>query len=66
MLKALGAARKKTDRLDARKSAGVVRGGWLPVCWAAPPQIRELVVRQAVRGNNKIAGLWSVGDEDQG
>ena len=32
MRKALGAARKQTGRLDARKIAGMVRGGWLPVC----------------------------------
>ena len=66
MRKALGAARKQTGRLDARKIAGMVRGGWLPVCQAVPPQIHNLVVWQAVRRNNQIAGLCSVGDADQG
>ena len=32
MLKALRAARKQTDRLNARKIAGMVRGNWSPVC----------------------------------
>jgi transposase len=66
MLKAIGAAKKKSDRIDARKIADMLRCDLLPVCYVAPPLIRELrrllryrnlVVRQAVRMQNKIAGL---------
>jgi transposase len=66
MLKAIGAAKKKSDRIDARKIADLLRCDLLPTCYVAPPLIRELrrllryrnlVVRQAVRMQNKIAGL---------
>ena len=66
MMKAIGAAKKKSDRIDARKIADMVRCNWLPVCYVAPAELRELrrllryrnlVVRQAVRMKNKIAGL---------
>jgi transposase len=66
MLKAIGAAKKKSDRIDARKIADMLRCDLLPACYVAPPLIRELrrllryrnlVVRQAVRMQNKIAGL---------
>jgi hypothetical protein len=44
----------------------MVRCDWLPVCYVAPPEVRELprllryrclVVRESVRMKNKIAGL---------
>ena len=66
MMKAIAASKKKNDRLDARKIADMVRCDLLPACYVAPAEIRELrrllryrnlVVRQAVRLKNKIAGL---------
>jgi len=66
MMKAIGASKKKTDRLDARKISNMVRCDLLPACWVAPPEIRELrrmlryrnlVVEQAVQMKNKISGL---------
>lgn len=66
MMKAIAASKKKTDRIDARKIADMVRCDLLPACYVAPSEIRELrrmlryrnlVVRQAVRMKNKIAGL---------
>jgi len=66
MMKAIGAAKKKSDRLDARKIADLVRCNLLPVCYVAVPEIRELrrilryrnvVVAQAVRMKNKMSGL---------
>jgi transposase len=66
MLKAIAASKKKNDRLDARKIADLVRCDLLPACYVAPGYIRELrrllryrnlVVAQAVRLKNKIAGL---------
>jgi transposase len=65
-MKAITAAKKKSDRIDASKIADMVRCNLLPACYVAPPLIRELrrllryrnlVVRQAVRMQNKIAGL---------
>jgi len=66
MLKAIAASKKKNDTLDARKIADLVRCHLLPACYVATPQIRELrrllryrnlVVRESVRMQNKIAGL---------
>lgn len=66
MMKAIGASKKKNDRLDARKIADLVRCNLLPICYVAPPEIRELrrllryrnlVVTQAVQMKNKISGL---------
>jgi len=66
MMKAIGASKKKNDKLDARKTADLVRCNLLPECWVAPPEIRELrrmlryrhmVVHQAVQAKNKISGL---------
>ena len=66
MMKAIGASKKKNDRLDARKVADLVRCNLLPACWVAPSEIRELrrilryrnlVVQQAVQMENKISGL---------
>src|SRR5882672_11324913 len=65
MLKAIAASKKKNDILDARKIADLVRCHLLPACYVASPQIRELrrllryrnlVVRESVRMQNKIAG----------
>jgi len=66
MMKAIGAAKKKNDRLDARKIADLVRCNLLPACYVAPPEIRDLrrmlryrnlVVGQAVRMKNRMSGL---------
>jgi transposase len=66
MMKAIAASKKKNDQLDARRIADLVRCNLLPTCYVAPAEIRELrrllryrnlVVRQAVRQKNKIAGL---------
>ena len=66
MMRAIAAGKKKNDQIDARTIADMVRCGWLPVCYVAPAEIRELrrllryrslVVREAVRLKNKIAGL---------
>jgi len=66
MMKAIGASKKKNDKLDARKIADLVRCDLLPACYVAPAEIRELrqmlryrnlVVTQAVRMKNKMSGL---------
>lgn len=66
MMKAIGASKKKNDRIDARKTADLVRCNLLPVCYVAPLEIRELrrmlryrnvVVAEAVRMKNKMSGL---------
>ncbi len=66
MMKAIGASKKKNDRLDARKIADLVRCNLLPACYVAPVEIRELrrllryrnlVVAQSVRLQNKMSGL---------
>ena len=36
MMKAIGASKKKNDKLDARKTADLVRCNLLPVCYVAP------------------------------
>jgi len=65
-LKAIAASKKKNDRIDAGKIADMLRCDLLPECYMAPSWIRELrrmlryrnlVVRQAVRLKNRIAGL---------
>jgi transposase len=66
MMKAIGASKKKNDKLDARKTADLVRCNLLPVSYVAPTEIRELrrmlryrnvVVAQLVRMKNKMSGL---------
>jgi transposase len=66
MLKAIVAAKKKNDRIDARTIADLVRCNLLPTCHVASPEIRELrrllryrqlVVRESVRLQNKMARL---------
>ena len=64
MMRAIAAGKKKNDKIDARTIADMVRCDWLPVCYVAPPEVRELrrllryrglVVRESVRMKNKIA-----------
>jgi transposase len=66
MMKAIGASKKKSDRLDARKIADLVRCNLLPACYVAPLEMRELrrllryrntVVGHAVQLKNKMSGL---------
>jgi len=66
LMKAIGASKKKNDKLDARKIADLVRCQLLPACYVAPVEIRELrrllryrnlVVQQATRMKNKMSGL---------
>jgi transposase len=66
MVKAIAAAKKKNDRIDARTIADLVRCNLLPTCHVASPEIRELrrwlryrqlVIRESVRMQNKMAGL---------
>jgi transposase len=65
-MKAISAGKKKSDRIDARTIADLVRCNLLPACHVAAPRIRELrrllryrslVVSEAVRMKNKMAGL---------
>ena len=73
MMKAIGAAKKKSDKLDARKIADLVRCNLLPGCYVAPVEMRDLrrllrfrntVVRHAVQTKNKMSGmLMEVGAE---
>jgi transposase len=66
MLRAIAAAKKKNDRVDAHKIADGLRCDFLPVCYMASTEIRErrrtlryrnLLVRQTVQLKNKISGL---------
>jgi transposase len=66
MMKAIGASKKKNDRIDARKTADLVRCNLLPECYVAPAEMRGLrrllryrnvIVAQAVRMKNKMSGL---------
>ena len=66
MMKAISAAKKKNDKLDARKIADLVRCNLLPVCYVGSAEMRELrrllryrntVVAHAVRTKNKMSGL---------
>src|SRR6266581_589275 len=66
MLRAIAAAKKKNDRIDAHKIADCLRCDFLPECYMASTEIRErrrtlryrnLLVRQPVQMKNKIAVL---------
>jgi transposase len=62
----IAASKKKNNKVDARKISDLLRCNLLPECYMAPCAIREmrrmlryrnLVVRQATRMKNRIAGL---------
>ena len=64
MLRAIAAAKKKNDRIDASKICACLRCDVLPECYMASTEIRErrrtlryrnLLVRQMVQTKNKIA-----------
>src|SRR5215472_1775470 len=66
MLRAIAAAKKKNDRVDANKIADGLRCDFLPECYMASTEIRErrrtlryrnLLVRQTVQLKNRISGL---------
>jgi transposase len=66
MLRAIAAAKKKNDRIDAAKIADCLRCDFLPECHMAPTEIRDrrrvlryrnLLQRQAVQMKNRISGL---------
>ena len=66
MLRAIAAAKKKNDRIDANKICDCLRCDFLPECYLASTDIRErrrtlryrnLLVRQMVQMKNKIAVL---------
>src|SRR6202040_4031214 len=66
MLRAIAAAKKKNDRIDASKIADCLRCDFLPESYMASTEIRErrrtlryrnLLVRQVVQMKNKIAVL---------
>lgn len=66
MLKAISASKKKNDRVDAEKIADLLRCDLLPTCYMAGSESRQqrrvlryrnLVLSEATRMKNKIAGL---------
>jgi len=66
MLRAIAAAKKKNDRIDASKIADCLRCDFLPECYMASTEIRDrrrtlryrnLVLRQTVQMKNRISGL---------
>ena len=66
MLRAIAAAKKKNDRIDAGKIADCLRCDFLPECHLAPTPIRDrrrvlryrnLVQRQSIQMKNRISGL---------
>jgi transposase len=65
-MKAIACGKKKSDRLDARTIADLLRCNLLPTCYVLSPQMRDLrrllryrhlVVSESVRMQNKMAGL---------
>jgi len=65
-VRAIAAAKKKNDRIDANKIADCLRCDFLPECYMASTEIQErrrtlryrnLLVRQVVQMKNKIAVL---------
>lgn len=65
-MKAISAGKKKSDKLDARTLADLLRANLFPACYVMPPEweglrrqmrFRRMVVEQAVRFKNKTAGL---------
>jgi len=64
--RAIAAAKKKNDRIDAAKIAACLRCDFLPQCHIAPTEIRNrrrilryrnLMQRQTVQMKNRISGL---------
>ena len=66
MLRAIAAAKKKNDRIDAGKIADCLRCDFLPECHMASTEIRDrrrtlryrsLVIKQIVQMKNRVSGL---------
>src|SRR6204780_3059477 len=66
MLRAIAAAKKKNDKIDASKIADCLRCDFLPECHMASTEIRDrrrvlryrhLLVRQMVQTKNRVSGL---------
>jgi len=66
MLRAIAAAKKKNDKIDARKIADCLRCDFLPECHMASTEIRDrrrvlryrgLVIKQMVQMKNRVSGL---------
>src|ERR1700751_2022997 len=66
MLRAIAAAKKKNDKIDAGKIADCLRCDFLPECHVAPTTIRDrrrtlryrsLVIKQMVQMKNRVSGL---------
>ena len=66
MLRAIAAAKKKNDQIDASKIADCLRCDFLPECYMMPTEIRDrrrtlryrhLLVRQMVQMKNRVSGL---------
>ena len=66
MLRAIAAAKKKNDTIDAGKIADCLRCDFLPECYMAATEIRErrrtlryrhLLVRQMVQMKSRVSGL---------
>jgi transposase len=66
MLRAIAAAKRKNDRIDAGKIADCLRCDSLPECHMAPTEIRDrrrtlryrsLVIKQMVQMKNRVSGL---------
>ena len=65
-MKAITAGKKKSDTIDARTIADLLRCDLMPTCYVLSPEMRDLrrllryrnmVVQQSVRMQNKMAGL---------
>jgi transposase len=65
-MKAICAGKKKSDKLDARTLADLLRANLFPACYVIAPELeglrrqmrfRRLVVEETVRFKNKTAGL---------
>ena len=70
MLRAIAAAKKKNDKIDAGKIADCLRCDFLPECHMASTEIRDrrrtlryrgLLVRQMVQMKNRVSGLLMEG-----
>src|SRR6202790_3731754 len=66
MLRAIAAAKRKNDRIDASKIADCLRCDFLPECYMASTEIRDrrrtlryrgLMVKQMVQMKNRVSGL---------
>jgi transposase len=65
-MKAISAGKKKSDKLDARTLADLLRANLFPACYVMPAELeglrrqmrfRRMVVEETVRFKNKTAGL---------